>query len=31
MSDLKPMTFVFILIIVFCVGWCCALWWAARR
>jgi hypothetical protein len=30
-SHLQPLTFVFILIIVFCIGWCCALWWVDRQ
>jgi hypothetical protein len=31
MSDLQPLTFVFILIIVFCMGWCCGMWWMMTR
>ena len=30
MSELQPLTFVFILIIAFCAGWCGALWWVRR-
>lgn len=32
MSALHPLTFFFILIILFCVGWCAGLlWWDRRR
>jgi len=31
MSDLHPLTFLFILVIVFCAGWCACLFWGPRR
>ena len=31
MSALHPLTFVFILIMVFCAGWCACLYWGPRR
>jgi hypothetical protein len=31
MSELQPLTFVFILIIAFCMGWCASLWWIGRQ